>query len=253
MASAQASLSHRLIVAGLLAFGVGGCASGPGDRSALELTWTRAPVYLPGRVAATSVDALPAGRRYPVLIYIHGCTGLVADGPRWGAFFRDLGFVVVEPDSFARPGRRANCDPRTFTGGLATGTREQRDEEVRYAVERARSAPWADPDRIVVMGHSEGGLTAMRSVVPGVRGTIVSGHYCPFVRGIAHPVAHPLLILEWQTDPWNRNGNTCEYFASGRPATTFLRLLGRGHSTSQASEALAAVRVFVDPLVANRR
>jgi poly(3-hydroxybutyrate) depolymerase len=244
-------LSARVkrIAAALCALALAACAATTGEPTAIQRTWDNAPVYLPGQVTATSVSRIPTDTRRPVLIYLHGCTGLAADAPRWGETMRNLGFIVIQPDSFARPGRRPNCDPRSNTTGYFPGVRELRDEEVRFAVAQAQKAPWADPDRIFVLGHSEGGFVAMRSVVPGVRATIVSGYYCA-IPSIPHPNAHPLLILEWQTDPWNRRGTSCEGFTRNRSATTFVRIQGNGHSTATSAEALAAVRGFVQAQLA---
>ncbi|MEO7404364.1 MAG: hypothetical protein ABIU95_11910 [Burkholderiales bacterium] len=227
---------------------VAACATLPEGVPDAERPWLRARVYVPGRLLATTPDAVVAERRMPVLVYLHGCTGLTAHDTHWAGYFKDLGFIVVQPDSFARVGRKPNCDPRTNTTGLYPGSNQLRAAELLDAVARVRSAAWADRDTVFVMGHSEGGFTAMREVVSGVRGTIVSGHYCPNPSSrisIPHPTADRLLILEWQTDPWNRLGTTCQTHLAGRTATTFVRLPGGGHGTAESRTAREAVRAFV--------
>ena len=53
---------------------------------------------------------LPAGRRPPTVIYLHGCAGL-----RWSYWaqtlgrLRDAGFALIAPDSFALSNRKEVC------------------------------------------------------------------------------------------------------------------------------------------------
>ena len=53
----------------------------------------------------------------PVILFMHGCSGIQAAETGWAPFLRQNGFVVVLPDSFARE-RPQSCDPRTGRGGL---------------------------------------------------------------------------------------------------------------------------------------
>jgi dienelactone hydrolase len=235
---------------------LGGCASVPplGEVPDVQRTWDGAKVYLPGRLLATSVESVPADRRWPVVVYLHGCTGLTQHDFHWANTLKGLGFVVVQPDSFARANRKPNCDPRTYQLGAFPQAAEMRDEEVRYAVERAKSAPWADPARVFVMGHSEGGRTAMTNVVSGVRGTIISGWGCTSARrqwnGIPHPSAHPTLIFEYESDPWYaRRGGSCKNHLNGRSATTHVVLGPSGHGSVESPLARAAAEDFLRKLL----
>ena len=232
-------------VAALLA----GCASVPKDVPDVERTWLAAKAYVPGRLFSTTPAQIADSQPMPVVLYFHGCTGLWRHDYHWAEELKDLGFVVIQPDSFARSERKSNCDPRTNQTGYFPPAAAMRDEEIRFAVERVRTMPWADPARIFVMGHSEGGRAATTNVVPGVRGTIISGWSCSSRRtiwnGIAHPHSHPTLILEWERDPWNRSNGSCEHYLSGRTQTTYLKMRGDGHGSVENPQARQAAKEFL--------
>ncbi len=223
----------------------------PVDRQAeIERTWEQARVHLPGRFDPMPMREVAADRPWPVVLYFHGCTGIVHHDRRWGDALSAIGVAVVQPDSFARTYRRSNCDPGARTVNLFPAASGMREEEVRHAVARARTTPWIDAERIVVMGHSEGGLAAMITIVPGVRATIVSGWACsslnPRFIGIPHPGAHPLLIFGYDIDPWyaTRNGSCLDHLM-GRLATEYVRLGSTGHNTSQSVLALERAAQFI--------
>ncbi|MCF4164136.1 hypothetical protein L2U69_00570 [Zavarzinia compransoris] len=94
---------------------------------------------------------LAVGGRWPVVVFLHGCSGDMAGVP---ARFAERGFIVVAPWSFARPGRPASC------GDVGPETLRWRLEETRWTLARLRGLPWVDPWGIAVVGASEGGLAA---------------------------------------------------------------------------------------------
>ena len=94
---------------------------------------------------------LVAGGRWPVVVFLHGCSGDMAGVP---ALFAERGFIVVAPWSFARPGRPASC------GDVGLETLQWRLDEARWTMAHLRGLPWVDPWGITVIGASEGGLAA---------------------------------------------------------------------------------------------
>ena len=223
----------------------------PVDRQAeIERTWEQARVHLPGRFDPMPMREVATDRPWPVVLYFHGCTGIVHHDRRWGDALSAIGVAVVEPDSFARTNRRSNCAPGTHQVYLFPEASRMREEEVRHAVARAQKTTWIDPERIFVMGHSEGGLAAMISVVPGVRATIVSGWACssfnPRFIGIPQPSAQPLLIFGYDVDPWyaTRNGSCLDHLV-GRTATEYVRLGSTGHNTAQSQLARDEAAKFI--------
>ncbi len=231
----------------------GACAGirPPVDHQAeIERTWNHAGVHLPGRFEPVPLPEVAADRPWPVVLYFHGCTGITQHDRRWGAALSAVGVAVVQPDSFARTYRRANCDPRAHKVNLFPEASRMREDEVRHAVARARATTWIDPERIIVMGHSEGGLAAMITIVPGVRATIVSGWACsslnPRFIGIPHPSTHPLLILGYDVDPWyaTRAGSCLDHLM-GRSATEYVRVGEKGHNTAENPRARDAAARFI--------
>ena len=76
------------------------------------MTWEKADVFVPGRFLTTTPNKVKVDKPLPVVIYLHGCTGIADHDKRWGGFIKGLGYIAVLPDSMARPGRIPNCDPK---------------------------------------------------------------------------------------------------------------------------------------------
>ncbi len=192
-----------------------------------------------------------------VAIYLHGCSGLAGgeggDSARWGKLLAQQGLLVVMPDSMARNDRKRSCDPATHTAGLFPPVYRMRLAEVRYAAEQIRAQPWFD-GKLILMGHSEGGVTAARTPLPGFAGIIVSGWTCThaqykFSDGIFAPPDTPVLALKYEDDPWFPPGSPssghCEPKLAGRANSSALLLPGRGHSTYGNESARNAVVQFI--------
>ncbi len=83
-----------------------------------------------------SIADLRLDKKYPVVIYLHGCGGITSSNDtRWGKFLSEMGFVVILPDSLARPGRISNCD----TSAKKTSNRfpmaiPYREQEIFYSI-----------------------------------------------------------------------------------------------------------------------
>jgi dienelactone hydrolase len=220
----------------------------------VEKTWEAAQVYLPGKVFASAPGGIQESKPLPVVIYMHGCTGIdPRHDVRWADFIKSLGFAVVLPDSMARPGRKPNCDPRTKSGGAFPQAHAMRQEEIAYALEQLRKAPWADARNIYLMGHSEGGQAAARCRLGGLRGVIISGWTCTHARnpvfdGIHVPVETPILAMAFDRDAW-RAGNptegSCASKFGDRPAARQLIFQGSDHGTYEQREARDAVAKFL--------
>lgn len=79
----------------------------------LEIAWTKATVSVPGSFFPTRPDKVTVKDLHPVLVFLHGCTGINNHDSSWAKFISELGFIVVMPDSMARPGRVSNCDAQS--------------------------------------------------------------------------------------------------------------------------------------------
>ena len=102
-----------------------------------------------------------AGRRVPVVVFLHGSSGLGLKAiGEWQQWLGTLGVASVAPDSFVLPGRV------TYKSPIDTASYERihalRGVEIGAALEAVRAQPWADPDRLILAGTSEGAVAVAR-------------------------------------------------------------------------------------------
>ncbi len=216
-------------------------------------SWEKAEVFVPGSFFTSAPSKVSVEKPLPVVIYMHGCTGISMHDSQWGNYIKGLGFIAVLPDSMARPGRKQNCNPATKRGGLFPQAHAMRQEEIRYALEQVKKSPWADSKNIFLMGHSEGGVAAARNRLDGFRGIIISGWHCTNSQdtnfdGVFAPIETPILTLEWDRDPWyagtTRDGSCTNKFGE-RKKTRQILFSGSQHDTYQQSGAQDAVARFL--------
>ena len=192
-----------LLVVGCAGLLASACASSFGlDRSSdLERTWEEAVLVLPAnngkeptvdnlrnvKITAELAQIAP-GRRWPVVVYMHGCTGIGNFN-----FFQRIaraGYVVVAPNSMARQYRPLQCDPRSKTGGYNLFVYDFRMAEISYALQQLSQAPWSDSENLFLIGASEGGVAAALYRGNAFNARIIAQWTCqgaPLVRGIAAP------------------------------------------------------------------
>lgn len=126
------------------------------QRANVAMSWEKAEVFVPGSFFKTTPNKVTVNKPLPVVIYLHGCTGIESNhDARWGDFIKGLGYIAVLPDSMARTGRKPNCDPRTKRGGAFPQAHAMRMEELRYALEQVKKSAWADPDNVFLMGTAK--------------------------------------------------------------------------------------------------
>jgi len=222
----------------------------------VEKSWEDAVVYIPGKIFTTSVNKIAVDKPMPVVIYLHGCAGLnrVHDAA-WGSFIADQGFIVIQPDSMATPGRISNCSAAAKKSTHAfPQAHKYRQLEIDYALEKIQTSSWADKQNIFIMGHSEGGVAiAIRKNHTGLAGGIISGWTCtsyvPEFQGIASPKETPTLVIASVDDDWRKGtaleGN-CANFAEGRSNFKQVDLPGTDHATAGQAEARRAVKEFLN-------
>ena len=231
----------------------GGCTSLPPGQDVMT-SWEKAMVFVPGRTQAADMSFLNgfASKPLPVVIYLHGCSGITShnDIP-WAKYISDLGFVVILPDSLARRDRGLSCDPTTAQHFSAT-VHARRLEEVAFTIDKVRSAAWANGKNIFLMGHSEGGIATARTAISGFRGAIISGWTCtapyPSFDGIFLPLDTPILTMGWDMDPWYYGGRyqgSCQTKFANRAKPKHLQFSGREHSTSHIPAAKEALATFL--------
>ena len=207
----------------------------------VDKSWEAAPVYVPGIYFAKSTKDLDSFTQpHPVIVYLHGCTGITQHNDRaWAKELSDNGYIVVMPDSMVRDGRIPNCDPK-IKGPIAAfpQAHSYRQEEIGYALEKIKQGRWADKRNVFIMGHSEGGTAVARSTYADVSGIVISGWSCthksnPKFDGINSPKYIPGLAVAWTRDPWREgkpNEGYCSNKADGRSFKQ-VDLPGVGHDT----------------------
>ena len=220
----------------------------------VELSWEKGTAFIPGGLFPRSPKNISLDGKRPVLIYLHGCTGITHNHDTlWAQEIAKLGFVVVMPDSFARPGRVPDCDPsRKRRSNAFPKAHQYRQEEITYSLEQVRRAAWADQRNIFLMGHSEGGQATARSRHDAWNAQVISGWTCTFEgrpesAGIHSPKHIPALAVAYLDDPWRTAGPTrgrCVDQAGDRKVEQ-VDLPGSGHGTFHEDAAREAVFRFL--------
>jgi dienelactone hydrolase len=145
------------------------------------------PAAAQDRITFPSLDADLAGGRattivawlyqphgtgpFPAVVALHGCGGLLKhsgrmrdalqDGPvDWGERLSAAGYVVLFPDSFGPRHISEICSTRDRAAGTLA-----RPRDAYGALAWLRAQPFVVPDRVAVLGWSNGAGTVMRSIV----------------------------------------------------------------------------------------
>lgn len=174
------ALLRRLVLSLVLLLPAMGIAQTAAPRGELSGTaWVHTPeslaelvsqadVFLPARATGGTdffgkFKDLPAstGQRVPVMLFLHGSSGLslaaIQDYQRW---LGSLGIASVAPNSFALPGRVSYKSP--IDKAAYERIHELRASEIAPALAAILKQPWAEPERLVLAGSSEGAVPVAR-------------------------------------------------------------------------------------------
>jgi hypothetical protein len=197
-----------------------------------------------------------------ILLLLHGCNR-VRSLPRWTRrwirYFRNEGFRVVVPNSFAEPRQRSQCDRVKRKRYLLPSLRKR---AVQDQVSRFRVAQTYRTVRvlrkqypglpILIWGHSEGAIVA-RYLSEGIAGVFLTGNRCEGC--VLFPRDIPYLAFIGSSDPFIVRPKSLT-LASVRkycnrklrpPEWGFVYLKGVGHFPSIRSRK---VRKAVDKFIA---
>jgi dienelactone hydrolase len=198
-------------------------------------------------------------RRVPVVIFLHGSSGLGLKAiEEWQRWLADQGMASLAPDSFALP------DRLTYSSPIDRPTYERihalRASEIGLALEAMKEAPWADPQRIVLAGTSEGAVAVAREGDRRIRARMIFSWSCEdnyFVEGhrTATPEGQPVLNVISSVDPFfspsnawlgapAARGHCAAAFASSKEATIAL-VPGAPHTLINLPQARRAVGAFL--------
>ncbi len=175
-----------------------------------------------------AAEHVKAGAKAPAVLFLHGCSGLIRGGIGYRIMLVTEGYVVFEPDAFARPGY--SCD----TSSIAN-----RREEVAYALGQIRALPWVDHDRIILMGFSQGGKTVGSWEEPGF-----AAHVILDAPATARAPANvPVLAIAGAEDSY---ANSSSYKTKSRAgASNSILIAGADHGIFHLPEAKEAIRNFL--------
>jgi len=206
-------------------------------------TWTAAEVFLPGKFFPTTVDDVHLDKPAPVVVYIHGCAGLDTSLRYLAKWLNERGYVVVAPNSFARHERPLNCDSKDKVYGKNLEVLSYREAEIEYAARQLEQLSWADPHRLFLIGHSEGGDAASRTRAKEFRGIVISGSSC--FNGIQAPDDVAALAVYSDNDTWNKRSQRCPEATSKRLNASSVALHGSEHWTLDAPPVVNALAEFL--------
>ena len=180
----------------------------PAADSDVGLSWDKARVFMPYASTPVTVNELASMKPGPIAVFMHGCGGSYTgpfdpnDQSDWGLFLASQGYTVIMPDSSVRPSRLGllTCDSATHTAGLNSWLYDKRYEEAYYALNKVMDASWWDNKRLILAGHSEGGMTVYRREYIGPTHLIIDAYWC-YPNVFSNP-KQEIFLLNGSLDPW---------------------------------------------------
>ncbi|MGP0091285.1 MAG: dienelactone hydrolase family protein [Xanthobacteraceae bacterium] len=171
----------------------------------------------------------PAGTGpFPAVVAMHDCDGLTGRGSviapwyqDWGERLAARGFAVLFPDSFAARGIAQQC----HVPAIARAVRASRERigDANAARRWLQEQSWIIPNRISLMGWSDGGTAALWSVRPyagghdgkaDFRSAVAFYPGCRRLRDLAWSARVPTLILTGAADDWTP-AHDCQQMVEG--------------------------------------
>lgn len=161
----------------------------------------------------------------PAVVLLHGCAGYWRQlDERWGKRLASWGYVTLTIDRFERRAIRSTC-----TSGPPVATIHDAYRALDFLVRH----PAVDPDRVAVIGFSQGAWLALLSVE---RGSIernaaekfraAVGFYPPCI-GFKDDMTVPTLIMVGELDDWTP-ARECRNLVEGRDDWGISREKGKG-------------------------
>jgi pimeloyl-ACP methyl ester carboxylesterase len=214
-----------------------GCASdpfsGPIPQSKVERSWRYAERYVPKGI-----------NNPPVVVFLHGCTGITEGNRQWAGILRNAGYMVILPMGYGSGG----CNSSTKISYMTDRTLYERAEEAAYAAAQLRPL---HPPKLILMGQSQGALAIQywtQADEAGYDAAIITGTGCTKLN---LPYRMPVLIGRYERDPWDAGLVLCDVWAKQRPSTELHTLPGSGHDPAGDPALTAHVLAFLQHVQAH--
>lgn len=157
-----------------LAAGVGAALAltlGAGSAGAADRTTVRFPSLDSGHTTLEGALYRPnRPGRLPAVVMMHGCSGLYTKSGKmqtnlaaWFDRFAEWGYVVLAVDGFRPRGFRSMCE----TGKRPLDEIDDRPFDVYGALDWLAAQPFVRPDRIALVGWSNGAMATLSAVDGG--------------------------------------------------------------------------------------
>ena len=189
------------------------------DNSEMERAWLGSIVRIPiglGKSMLSNVQDMEnklinQTHKFPTVIFLHGCYGIHSGSHHRLKFLADNGFLAIAPVSFARKKYPKSCDIYTFKGGLYRNTINIRQFDAKHALKKISKLKFVDQKNIILMGHSQGGITTATLKIDHVeqklKARVIEGWNCspdvwPEYRGMNAEKEEMVLSLVGYSDPW---------------------------------------------------
>ncbi len=189
-------------------------------------TSLRAVLYRPGGTGP-----------FPAVVALHGCGGLAdRSGPitprfqEWGDHLKAAGFAVLFPDSFGSRELSSQCRVRERMVRVA----RERVDDAHAARQWLQTQPWVMPDRVSLVGWSNGGTAALWAVrnatakqpsEPDFRSAVTLYPGCRELQATGWSARVPTLILVGAADDWTPAAPCQKIVAEARGRSALARVI----------------------------
>ena len=207
----QASARVAAFIAALLAGSAAACPAAWSQSSATVVEF-ESPLASPMPLQGYLRQSNSAGPS-PAVVLLHSCNGNWARlDERWGKKIASWGYVTLTVDSFGSRGIKNTCN-----SGAPVDLAFDAYRALNFLVRQ----PFVDPDRIAVIGFSQGAWLALASVEHGAiektsqnkfRAAVA---FYPSCLGSKGNMTVPTLILIGELDDWTP-AQECRNMADGR-------------------------------------